>query len=47
MENIFGIYTTAEAAINRALDINRKVCDGYCDVTAVKADESLDPPGGY
>jgi hypothetical protein len=47
MENILGVYTTAEAAINRALEINRKTYDGDCNVTAIKADEPLDPPGGY
>lgn len=47
MENILGVYTTAEAAINRALEINRKVYDDYCNVTAIKADEPLTTPGGY
>lgn len=46
MENIRGIYTTAEAAISRALEFER-LFEGYCQITAVDADESLDPPGGY
>jgi hypothetical protein len=47
MENILGVYTTAEAAINRAREINRKWYDDYCNVTAIKADEPLDPPGDH